>query len=206
MKWILTSLRKKGERVTHTQKLIQAAIGVLPLIGVAFILSSHSGASPSAAELRFRDDCDPASFNAAIGPGTCVGNGGTVLDKFIQELQQDKIAGAWRISPDNIGLDAGQPTMLVSRGGELHTFTRVQKFGGGIVEFLNQLSGNNEVAPECQNLGNPAAATAGSTPLFPGAVIAGPTAASTALPVGTTHFQCCIHPWMRTTIQVNSQH
>ncbi len=31
---------------------------------------------------------------------------------------------------------------------------------------------------------------------------AGPTAGTAALPVGVNHFQCCIHPWMRITINV----
>jgi hypothetical protein len=187
--------------MTRKQHVIRTVVGTLPLIGLAFVLSSHGGASSSAAELRLRDDCDPATFNAAVGPGTCAGNGGTTFQKFVQELTEDKIAGAWRINPDSTGVDPGQPTTLVSRGGELHTFTRVVKFGGGIVPLLNQLSGNNDIAPECANL-NPAATTMGSIALFPGAVVNGPTGATTALPVGTTHFQCCIHPWMRTTIEV----
>ena len=187
--------------MTRKQHVIRAVAGTLPLIGLAFVLSSHGGASPSAAELRLRDDCDPATFNAAVAPGACVGNGGTTFPKFIQELTEDKIAGAWRINPDSTGVDPGQPTLLVSRGGELHTFTRVAKFGGGIVDVLNQLSGNNVVAPECQGM-DPAATTMGSIALFPGAVVNGPTGATSALPLGTTHFQCCIHPWMRTTIEV----
>jgi len=39
--------------------------------------------------------------------------------------------------------------MAVNRGGEEHTFTEVEEFGGGIVPVLNALSGNPEVAPEC---------------------------------------------------------
>ena len=191
--------------MTRKQTVTRALAGALPLIGLAFVLSSHGGASPSAAEFRLRDDCDPKTFNANVAPGTCVGNGGTTFPKFIQELTEDRIAGAWRISPDKTEVDAGQPTMLVSRGGELHTFTRVQKFGGGIVPLLNQLTGNNVVAPECQDL-NPAAKTMGNIPVFPGAAVMGPTGATAALPVGTTHFQCCIHPWMRTTIEVQAHH
>jgi hypothetical protein len=183
---------------------ILPAASVLAVVGLAIVLNSPGGASPSAVELRFRDDCDAATFNAAVKPGACTGNGGTTFQKFTQELQEDKIAGAWRINPDNTGLDSGQPTMLTSRGGELHTFTRVQNFGGGIVPLLNDLSGNPVVAPECAALGNPAAASPGSIPIFPGAVVAGPTAGSTALPAGKTQFQCCIHPWMRTTIEVKS--
>jgi hypothetical protein len=34
-------------------------------------------------------------------------------------------------------------------------------------------------------------------------VAEGPTAGSSGLPVGTHRFQCCIHPWMRTVIEVS---
>src|SRR5829696_3338755 len=32
------------------------------------------------------DACDPTSFNAVIGPGTCVRNGGVTFQQFINEL------------------------------------------------------------------------------------------------------------------------
>lgn len=35
-----------------------------------------------------------------------------------------------------------------------------------------------------------------------GAAEEGPTAGSSDLPVGLSRFQCCIHPWMRTVIEV----
>ena len=188
-------------RMTRSRTLFRALSG-LSLIGLAIVLSSHGGSASSAAEFRYRDDCDPATFNAVIGPGACVGNGGTTFQKFNQELLEDKTVGAWRISPDQTGLDSGQPTLLVSRGGELHTFTRVENFGGGIVQPLNDAAGIKGVAPECQNLmGNPTAITADSRPVFPGSTVSGP-----GVPVGTTHFQCCIHPWMRTTVEVKSHH
>jgi hypothetical protein len=191
-------------RMTRTRTLVRALSG-LSLIGLAIALSSHGGAAPSAEQFRFRDNCDPATFNAVIGPGTCVGSGDTTFQKFIQELTEDRSVGAWRINPDETGLDSGDHTLLVSRGGELHTFTKVEKFGGGIVPGLNILAGVPEVAPECQNL-NPAAATPGSTPVFPGSAVPGTTAGTAGLPVGKTRFQCCIHPWMRTTVEVKSHH
>lgn len=187
--------------MNHRHSVIRTACGTLPLIGFAFVLSSLGDASPSALEFRLRDDCDPATFNAAVGPGTCTGNGGTTFQRFLQELQEDQTVGSWRINPDHTGIDAGQTSLLVSRAGELHTFTRVNKFGGGIVPLLNQLSGNTVVAAECENL-NPVVATPGNTPVFPFASVPGPTAGTAALPVGTTKFQCCIHPWMRTTVEV----
>jgi hypothetical protein len=70
---------------------------------LAIVLNSAGGASPSAVELRFPDDSDAATFNAAVKPGACTGNGGTTFQKFTQELQEEKIAGAWRINPDNTG-------------------------------------------------------------------------------------------------------
>jgi hypothetical protein len=191
-------------RMTRTRTLVRALSGV-SLIGLAIALSSHGGAAPSAEQFRFRDNCDPATFNAVVGPGTCTGNGDTTFPKFIQELTEDRSVGAWRINPDETGLDSGDHTLLVSRGGELHTFTKVEKFGGGIVPLLNELAGVPEVAPECRNL-NPVAATPGSTPIFPGSATPGPVAGTAGLPIGKTNFQCCIHPWMHTTVEVKSHH
>jgi hypothetical protein len=46
----------------------------------------------------------------------------------------------------------GQTLLAANRGGEVHTFTEVEKFGGGIVPDLNALSGNPTPAPECLTL------------------------------------------------------
>ncbi|HXB69908.1 MAG TPA: hypothetical protein VNY05_16770 [Candidatus Acidoferrales bacterium] len=188
----------------RSRTLVRALAAGLPLIGLAIALSSHGGASPSATEFRYRDDCDPVTFDAAIGPGACIGNGGTTFQKLLRELQEDQTAGAWRINPDQTGLDSGDHTLIVSRGGELHTFTKVEKFGGGIVPLLNDLAGVPQIAPECQI--NPAAFSPGSIPVFPGSSVPGPVAGTAGLPVGKTKFQCCIHPWMRTVVEVKSHH
>ena len=37
-------------------------------------------------DMRLRDDCDPATFNAAVGPGTCVGGGDTTFQAFLAEF------------------------------------------------------------------------------------------------------------------------
>jgi hypothetical protein len=75
------------------------------------------------------------------------------------------------------------------------TFTPVAAFGGGFVNELNGISGNPVPAPECLNCGSIVFIPAGG-------VEEGPTAGSSELPVGTHRFQCCIHPWMRTVIDV----
>lgn len=71
-------------------------------IGVGILLGSLTYANAQTTKtIIMRGACDPASFNAAVGPGTCVsGNqGNTLFSDFIGELQSDHIAAAWRFNP-----------------------------------------------------------------------------------------------------------
>ena len=146
-------------------------------------------------KIRMYDDCDPVTFNAVLGDGACVGNGKQTFDEFIAELEETQDAKAWRNQPNNMNVNVGRTTTIENRGGEVHTFTRVAAFGGGFVPDLNGISGNPVPAPECLNFGALVFIPAGATE-------EGPTAGSSELPVGTNRFQCCIHPWMRTIIDV----
>jgi hypothetical protein len=163
----------------------------------------------SAQVFRVRDDCDPKTFNSGppTGPGAGVlcnpdSNGGTTFARFIEELTDDQEVGAWRFNPDHVRLDRGQGTVLESRGGEFHTFTRVAAFGGGILTNLNDLAGAGETRPECGSPGTLAPPSATNFPVPDGTIQPGPTAGSDALPRGTSKWQCCIHPWMRSEIRV----
>ena len=149
-----------------------------------------------------RGPCDPASFNAAVGPGTCIGNGEITFAHFISELTAAKKVGAWNFTPTQGSAEAGAALSLENHGGETHTFTKVKEFGGGFIAPLNALSGTPVPAPEC------ATATVGGLipkPESPSNIFveadtteAGPTIGSAIIPSGqTTKFQCCIHPWMR---------
>ena len=137
-----------------------------------------------------RDECDSASFNAVLGPGACSRRGSVTFDEFIAELKEKRVVGAWKNNPDQVGLAAGAALDARNIGGETHTFTRVASFGGGIVPLLNDLSGNSAVAPECANV-DPATI-----------VPAGGHVHTPQLAAGTYRFQCCIHPWMRSTVTV----
>jgi hypothetical protein len=154
-----------------------------------------AGAFQGDKKFRLLDDCEPITFNEALFPGACIGNGHTTFDEFLAELEATQDAHKWRNQPSQAHLNIGRPTLIENVGGETHTFTRVAEFGGGLFPDLNALSGNPVVAPECSN---PA------TILFipAGATEEGPTAGSSELPVGISRFQCCIHPWMRTVIEV----
>lgn len=160
-----------------------------------FSLTSGVGAVQGDKKIRMYDDCEPTSFNDVIGEGGCVGNGHTTFDEFIQELSETQDAHAWRNQPSAIKVNIGRPTVIENRGGEVHTFTPVANFGGGFITDLNGISGNPVPAPECLNLGALIFVPAGGTQV-------GPTAGSPQLSIGSHKFQCCIHPWMRTTIEV----
>lgn len=186
----------------------------------AMLLSCVAISDAQTKVITMWDACDPDSFNAAIGPGTCIsGNHGkTLFGDFIAELNSDQIAGAWRFNPllnasgktfeiAGLELEPGEHTSIVNKGGEQHTLTRVHKYGGGFVAPLNGLSGNPTPAPECAQVlpdGSLAPQPESDTNQFveAGLTEAGPTAGTSALPAGVSRWECCIHPWMRLTIVV----
>jgi hypothetical protein len=157
-------------------------------------LTAGAGAVQGDKKIRMYDDCEPTTFNAVLGDGTCIGNGHTTFAEFIEELEETQDVHKWRNQPSQMQLNPGRPTLIENRGGEVHTFTPVAAFGGGFIPDLNGLSGNPVPAPECLNLG-------ALQFIPPGASEEGPTAGSD-LSAGTHRFQCCIHPWMRTVIEV----
>ena len=155
--------------------------------------------------VQLRDDCDPATFNAAVGPGTCVGDGDTLFADFLAEFDAQGSVDEWRFNPDNSEADRG--VQARNRGGETHTFTEVARFGGG---FVPRLNGGAEPLTECA-----ARDANGNTIPIPGTPILLPAAAANATTVpagqlgktmmlqkGTHKFQCCIHPWMQSTIKI----
>jgi len=91
-----------------------------------------------------------------------------------------------------MSISKGTTLSVVSQGGEPHTFTEVSKFGGGFIAGLN---GGEYVVPECTGgFSNVAAART--------RILQGSTSQIICLSKGEHLFQCCIHPWMRTTVQV----
>jgi len=164
-------------------------------VGLAAALSGAAAtltADQSPQVVQVRDDCDPATFNAGPpdGPGLghiCDGDGGTTFGEFIAELQATQVAEKWRFNPDQMS----EPRNIVAhnRGGETHSFTKVAQFGGGVVDVLNTLSGNTKLATECF------LPTAGPTFIPPGADL------KVDGVLGGDKYQCCIHPWMRTTVR-----
>ena len=145
-----------------------------------------------------RDDCDPATFNAAFGPGTCVGGGDTTVEDFLAEFNATGSVEKWRFN--NERTEADRAVRAENRGGETHTFTPVAHFGGGFIPLLN---GDDEPLTECVGE-DPVRDANGNFIPGPdaGTFIPSGRSATIALTRGTHRFQCCIHPWMQSTVTV----
>jgi hypothetical protein len=172
------------------------------LTGTALAAASAALAAPSAAlaggnEIKVRDACDPASFNAALGDGACVRDDGgrrVTFDALLAGVAEDGEHGAWSFSSP-ITVDEGESVAVrFDRGGEMHTFSEVRgTFGAGCVPELNELMGlEGPPVVDCSTAFTPAE-------------LVGPALSSNSvagLDEGEHRFQCAIHPWMRTTVIV----
>ena len=136
------------------------------------------------------DACDPATFNAVLGPGTCVGSGTVTFEAFIAELAKRHKVSTWRFDPRQTTIRVGQTLTAPNLGGEAHTFTEVEEFGGGIVPELNDLAKTPVVAPECMAL-------TGADFIAPGQAFS-----EVEDETGVERYQCCLHPWMRAVVVV----
>ena len=162
-------------------------IYVVTLSVLALVVLPASALAGDTRKVFAMDRCEPDSFNAAIGPGTCVRNGGVTFDNFVRRLNpQDGGHNAWRFSRHDVDLTPGQTLSVSNTGGEEHTFTEVVDFGAGFVPPLNAA-----LPP-----GTPAAQPIGDL----GFVAAGESLQLGALSAGTHRFECLIHPWMRTVV------
>jgi len=150
---------------------------------------------PSLAQVVALDECDPATFNAALGADFCknVALGAfTTFDDLFAEAAAGTPDPKWDFEPDILRIKKGTTVTVVDQGGEPHTFTEVAKFGGGFVEPLN---GGEPTVPECAGgFSNVAVAKT--------RILQGSHVEVTGLSKGEHLFECCIHPWMRMKVEV----
>ena len=150
---------------------------------------------PQGAQIVALDECDPTTFNAALGFDFCKN---VTLGAFtrLNDLFAKAAAGTpdpgWDFEPDVLHIKHGTPLSVVDEGGEPHTFTEVAQFGGGFIAGLNA---GEATVPECAGgFSNLAVAKT--------RILQGSEVKVTGLSKGTHRFQCCIHPWMRVTVDV----
>jgi plastocyanin len=173
-----------------TRLTAAGAITAAVVLGLAGTATAHGGAD-DAETIRIQDDCDPKTF--AEVPGGCVGDGDTTFDELVEELIEDGEHGKWRFHPDETHIDHDEALHAHNQGGEFHTFTMVDEFGAGCVPEINELLGlGDEPVPEI------CATPAFFTELIPPGV----TVEVDHLAPGVYRFLCLIHPWMKSTVEV----
>ncbi len=142
------------------------------------------------------DECDPVTFNAALGADFCrnvtLGAFTTLSDLFAKAAAGHPDPD-WDFEPDTVNIRKGTTLVVVDQGGEPHTFTEVAQFGGGFLPVVN--APGEVTVPECASgFSNVAVAKT--------RILQGSQRQITGLSKGKHLFQCCIHPWMRTEVEV----
>src|SRR5215213_5395704 len=111
----------------HARLLVGAVVAVLTVLGVQGVAQAGGGGGHGHGHdrevVKVKDDCDPATFNAVLGAGSCVGNGDTTFQEVVQQLGTLNEAPKWRFSPRHTHIDAGEVLVARNVGGEFHTFT-----------------------------------------------------------------------------------
>ena len=169
--------------------------GCLMFVGAIQAVAQEK--SPGLAQIVALDECDPVTFNAAVGPDFCknvtLGAFTTLSDLFALAEAGTPDPG-WDFEPDKLTIKRGTIVSVVDQGGEPHTFTEVKEFGNGFVPQLNPGSATS-VIPECSG-GFKNIAVARTR------ILQGSHLDVTGLSKGKHLFECCIHPWMRMEIDV----
>jgi plastocyanin len=161
------------------------------LASLALGCSDTSSGPSIGGNVSILDECDPPSFNTSLGAGACTRAGSITLTQFNAELAAMQKVAEWQFVPASFTIHVGDAISVKNNGGETHTFTEVEKFGGGTVQALNDASGNPVETAECGQLKSTDRIAAGGT-----------FRTEPALTVGTEMYQCCIHPWMRAMVTV----
>jgi plastocyanin len=187
-------------KITKITTLLAFLAGCLIFAGAS---SAIAQTGPSGlVQVIALDECDPTTFNAptAAGADFCknvaLANLGfaTTLSDLITAAQNGTPDPGWDFEPDQMTIQQGTILSVVNEGGEPHTFTEVQQYGGGFVPALNP-GGSTSTVPECSG-GFKNIAVARTR------VIQGSRLDVAGLSKGKHFFQCCIHPWMRIEVDV----
>src|ERR1700680_1444620 len=111
--------------------------GCLMFAGVTFAVAQEN--SLRLAQVVALDECDPTTFNAALGPDFCKNVAlaalgyATTLSELFAEAGNGTPDPGWDFEPDTVKIKEGATLSVVDQGGEPHTFTEVAQFGGGFI-------------------------------------------------------------------------
>ena len=194
----------------HKVAALTLLAGSVILTGATHAIADEDGRhggeadSPRVAQIVALDECDPQTFNPALGEegtGYCHNvtlyglkpfNSEVPLGTLVQEAMDGTPDPGWDFEPDQVTIQKGGTLSVVDQGGEPHTFTEVAHFGGGFVTPLNH---GEDTVPECAG-GFKNVAVAKTR------ILQGSRLDVTGLSKGKHLFQCCIHPWMHVEVDV----
>src|SRR5215467_2526300 len=191
--------KSKPRGINWYSILVFAGLLVSPIAGFAQTQANNPPAAQplvvQPVQIVALDECDPKTFNDALGADFCknatIGAFTTLTDLFAKAGAGTPDQG-WAFEPDTLRIKKDTPIVVVDQGGEPHTFTEVKQFGGG---FIPPLNNGEATVPECDG-GFKNVAVARTR------ILQGSQLQVTGLTLGQHNFQCCIHPWMRVTVQV----
>src|SRR5215469_9777062 len=170
-------------RVSITKLVLLA--GSLILNGaVSLTAQDSSQGKPGVVQIVALDECDPTTFNAALGPDFCKNvtlGQFTTLQQLFAEAADGTPDPGWDFEPDTLTIKEGTNLVVTDQGGEPHTFTEVKKFGGG---FITDLNAGEQTAQECSG-GFKNLAVAKTR------ILQGSQVNVTGLSKGEHLFQCC---------------
>ena len=166
--------------------------------GATHVVAQETHNHAPVAQIVALDECDPTTFNAALGPDFCKNVSlaalgfATTLDQLFAKAAAGTPDPGWDFEPDILTVKQGTTVVVTDQGGEPHTFTEVKKFGGG---FIAPLNAGEETVQEC-------AGGFQNVDVAKTRIIQGSQVNVTDLSKGEHLFQCCIHPWMRVKVEV----
>src|SRR6266511_4423702 len=97
------------------------ALAVVAALAVAVPAAADDGRDDDeAVPVAVNDACDPVTFNAAIGPGTCVGAGTVTFGAFIAELTATHTVATWNFAPSSLTIENGDIPRAGSDAGRSH--------------------------------------------------------------------------------------
>jgi len=174
-------------------------------LGAAFALVFAVGAVADGGKtFVMADECDPRDpdWNAV---GGCFHERGDVTRAEFRAANQLGFPGhpAWRFVPPYLADQSGSEIRVRNTGGRVHTFTEVAGFGGGY--NAGQNARGSTPAPECANVDPVTGALTPTAVALSSTLAPGGEMRVEGLTPGTHNFQCCIHPWMRSTVRISAE-
>jgi plastocyanin len=173
-------------------------LGGVLVAGTTTVVLGGVATASDTQEVLLEDDCDPVTFNAVgqalFEQSLCEEDfdGSVTYGDFLDALVLVGGHAAWKFNPNSATIRQGESIKAINTGGESHSFTEVEDFGGGIIPEINELLGGLEPVREAQD-----------PEIFGPTIIApGDSLTITDLKAGTHRFMCVFHPWQQSVINV----